>query len=270
MKENKFNFYVDLLSDELEKSSSKTKEEGRYDNMILEGVASDSSKDADEEELLPEGFVLDRFLKEGLINYEHLSKSGGAKFIIGEPIDAKVKNGKFFIKGKLWKGKPIAEDLWDTLLIMKANNSTRKIGWSIEGKALERDVMNPKKVNKALLTHVALTFMPKNYNTYADIVKGGQSEDFIESEIETIGESNYVYTFMKGEKVYGVTKSFEIEEKEDEELEEKSDTGDSTSCLKKESLDKKIKKQVKAESLIKSLVNEKINIKQALFLAKKI
>lgn len=266
MKENKFNFYVDLLSDEFEKSSSKTKEEGRYDNMILEGVASDSSKDADEEELLPEGFVLDRFLKEGLINYEHLAKSGGSKFIIGEPIDAKVKGGKFFIKGKLWKGKPIAEDLWDTLLIMKANNSTRKIGWSIEGKTLERDINNPKKVKKALLTHVALTFMPKNYNTYADIVKGGQAEDFIEPEVETIENSKYVYTFEKGCKTYGVTKSFEVEEVNEEEDEEKAETTDSTAVLRKESVDKRVHKQ---QAIIKSLKNKNISLKQALFLVKK-
>lgn len=259
MKENRFNFYVDIDQDEFEKAA-KVQHEGKYDNMILAGVASDESKDYDDEEIDPKGIDTRRFLHEGLINYEHMAKTGGSKFIIGEPVDAFVKDGKFFVKGKLWKGKKIAEDLWDTLLVMKENNSKRRIGWSIEGKALERDRDNPKKIKKALLTHIALTFMPKNYNTFADIVKGHQEEDFIEPEND-IKDNKYVYEFTKGCKKYGVTKSFEIEEREEDE-EEKATTTSSTECLRKESLDKRTK------NIIKSILNNKISTKEGIKLIK--
>jgi len=170
--ENRFNFYVPVESDELEKAVGKTTETGRYDNMVLEGVASDNSEDSDGEFLEPDGFVLDRFLRDGLVNYEHLAKTGGPSYIIGEPVSATVDGGKLKVKAKLYKGRKVAEDLWDTLLTMRENGSSRKLGWSIEGKTLEKDPNNPKRIRKALITHIALTFMPKNYNTYADIVKG--------------------------------------------------------------------------------------------------
>ena len=235
MNNNKLNFFIPI---DFEKSTKKDSE--RYDSMFIQGVASDSSKDADGEELEPSGFELDRFLKEGLINYEHLAKTGGSKFIIGEPVEASIKNGKFFIKAKLWKGKQIAEDLWDTLHIMKDNNSSRRLGWSIEGKTLERDPLNDKKVVKAKIHHCAVTFMPTNYNTFADIVKGQQKEDFIEPEYEEKKSSKYIYEFEKCGKKYGITKSFKVEEVSD--YEEKAVTTCSSSPLRKESLDSKVRK----------------------------
>lgn len=269
---NDFNFFVACdIPDDIFKSSYEAVGEDRYKEMYIEGLASDMSVDADNQILEPQGFDFKDFLKSGLVNLEHYTtRKGDPQFWIGQPVSGYVKNNEFFVKSKLWEKHPLARSLWDTLLIMKASGSDRKAGYSIEGKTLLKDPTDKNRIKKAKISHLAITFSPKNKNSWVDILKGGQSEDFIESEIETIGESKYVYTFEKGEKTYGVTKSFEIEEKEDEELEEKSDTTDSTSCLKKESLDKKIKKQLKSETLIKSLVNKKINIKQALFLAKKI
>ena len=267
---NDFNFFVSCnISDDLFKSSYEAVGEDRYKNMYIEGLASDMSVDADNQVLEPQGFDFEDFKKSGMVNLEHFTtRKGDPAYWIGDVVDAYVKDDQFFVKSKLWEKRQLARNLWDTLLEMKASGSTRRAGYSIEGKTLLKDPKDKNRIKEAKMSHIAITFSPKNKNSWADIVKGGQSEDFIKSEIETIGDSKYVYTFMKGEKMYGVTKSFEIEEKEDEELEEKSDTTDSTSCLKKESLDKKIKKQIKAESLIKSLANEKINIKQAIFIAK--
>jgi hypothetical protein len=76
-KENKFRFYVGI--DDIVKASD---EEGE---MIVEGVASTESEDADGEVLLPEGFNVDYFLKSGFINWHHQSKSTPGA-IIGEPI----------------------------------------------------------------------------------------------------------------------------------------------------------------------------------------
>jgi hypothetical protein len=173
-----FNFFVGMDSDELEKSAKKTKDTGRYDKMIIQGVASDNSEDTDSETLEPKGFVLSRFLKMGFINWDHRSKDD-PRFFIGEPIDAKVVNNKFLVKAKLYKENPIARNLWDSMIMLKAANSTRRAGFSIEGKALERDLQNPKRITKALITGLAATMNPKNGNSFADIVKGKYSDPIV-------------------------------------------------------------------------------------------
>lgn len=178
-----FNFFVPLEFNEYLEKASKSDTKERYDNMIVEGKASDNSTDFDGQNLEPNGFILDLFLQKGLINYEHMAKKGGAKYNIGHPISAEIKNNEFFIKAKLWKGNEYAQDLWDTMLIMKANNVDRQVGWSIEGASIEKDPDNKNRITKSLITNCALTFMPKNFNSYADICKGVQSKDYIEYEI---------------------------------------------------------------------------------------
>lgn len=268
---NKFNFFVSCdISDDIFKASYEAVGEDKYKNMYIEGLASDMSVDADNQILEPQGFDFEDFKKSGLVNLEHFTtRKGDPQFWVGDVIDAYVKNDEFFVKSKLWEKHPLARNLWDTLLIMKASGSTRRAGYSIEGKIILKDPKNKDRIKKAKMSHIAITFSPKNKNSWADIVKGGQTDDFIEPEVETIGESKYVYEFEKGCKKYGVTKSFDVEELGDEEdKEEKSETTGSTECLKKESLDGKIKKQIKAESLMKALVNKKITLRQALFLSK--
>lgn len=184
---DKFNFWMPLT---FEKSSSpeNTTPENKYSNMIFEGLASDDSVDDEGESMTPNGFILDRFLKTGLINLDHLpsrAEKNKSAYWIGEPIDAYVKNNKFYVKGKLWEKSPEARAFWDKALQMKESGSSRKPGMSIEGKVLERDKDNPKKVKRALITNVALTFQPVNSNSYADIVKGKQSNDFVNYEFES-------------------------------------------------------------------------------------
>lgn len=267
MMDNKFNFFVGLdIDDDIYKAAQEASDDKRYDNMTIYGMASDSSQDSDGEYMEPDGFDIKEFLKSGLLNLEHFtSRKGDPLYWIGEPVEGEIKDNKFFVKGKLWKHHPLARNLWDTLLIMKASNSTRTAGFSIEGKALQRHPMNKKRVTKAKLSHLAVTFSPKNKNSWADIIKGEQEEDFVKSEVEELQPSKYIFEFEKGCKTYGVTKSFEIEEKEDEE--EKADT-ESTASLRKESIDKKTKVLMKA--IIKEkLLSGKISLEKANKLVKK-
>jgi len=187
---DRFNFFIDIDLEKAEEVEKGT--EAWYDHMIIKGVASTEDEDTDGETLNPNGFIIDRFLKQGLLNYEHQAKSS-PKYIIGEPLDASIKNNQFLIKGKLWPKSEVARDLWDTLHIMKESGSNRKVGWSIEGKTLKRDPFNQKKIEKALITHCAITFSPKNANTWADIVKGNQEQDYIEYEPEVEANGGTVY-----------------------------------------------------------------------------
>ena len=102
----KFNFFTEA---NLEKSSKfnpldyPVGDDKRYERMIFEGLASDASEDSEEESMEPNGFIIDRFLKHGLINLDHLtsrSPINKSRFWIGAPLDAKVKDNKFFVKCK--------------------------------------------------------------------------------------------------------------------------------------------------------------------------
>jgi hypothetical protein len=207
--DNKFNFFIPFNEEAIEKAA-KEPLANRYKNMVLEGMASDNSKDIEGEILEPSGYVVDHFLKSGYVNYEHLSKKS-PKFIIGTPTSAKVKGNEFHITAKLWENSEVARDAWDKIIEMKESGSDRKAGWSIEGKSLERDAMNPKRITKALITNVALTFSPVNTNSWATISKGLQKEDYIEPEYDKdTDDKDFILEFEKNGKKYRVGKDFKV------------------------------------------------------------
>jgi hypothetical protein len=245
---NDFNFFVPLDEKVIEKATKLPASE-RYNNMVLEGVASDDSEDIEEEILEPAGYVTNHFLNGGYINYEHLAKRS-PKFIIGEPTFAEVKGNKFFIKAKLWPNSEVARDAWDKIIEMKESGSKRRPGWSIEGKALVRDPMNPKRIKKALITNCALTFAPVNGNTYADIVKGVQKEDYVDPiyDVDT-EEKEFIFEFEQKGKKYRVGKDFKVYE-----VIKKSMDIAATKPLIPESLDKKVK-NIALSEIKKSLDN---------------
>ena len=117
------------------------------------------------------------------------------------------------------------------------------MGWSIEGRSLERDPQNPKRITKALITGVAITPTPVNCATYLDLVKGIQEEDYTnykyDPEYDLIekseSESKYLYEFSNNGKKFGITKSFDVEE-----IDKCMDVA-ATKPLVPESLDKKPK-----------------------------
>jgi hypothetical protein len=188
----KFNFFVPIEYDNIFKAGTKDDGKLDYSKMFIFGQASDNSEDSDGQILEPSGFELNRFLDSGLINYEHGSKDSPLN-ILGEPTDAYVKDNKFFIKSKLWEHSTKARQLWDTLHTMKKSGSTRKIGYSIEGKTLKVDPINKNRLTKCLITHCALTFSPKNKNAVADIMKGNYAKAFMENEFDETANGGAEY-----------------------------------------------------------------------------
>lgn len=205
-----FKLFTELDIDKSTKDLPKDNED-RYKNMVFSGVASDRTKDAEAESLDPNGFVYDRFLKYGLFNLDHLptrSPVNKSRWFLGEPISAEVKDGKFFVKGKLWEKSPEARAFWDKAIEMSESGSSRKPGMSVEGKALERDPKNPSKVTKALITNVALTFTPVNPSTYLDIQKSKGDCSF-ESPKDFI-TSNILLEYETGGKMIQIGKDFKV------------------------------------------------------------
>lgn len=162
--DNKFSVFVPM--DIIEKSGKDGKTE-----MVIKGVASTRHKDTDDEILEPDGFDVSKFLKSGFLNYNHLA-SKDPSMIIGEPTKAVAKNGELYIEGVLYEDSEMAQKVYQTAKVLKKGSKTRSFGFSIEGKALERDPFNPKRITKASITGCAITPSPKNPGTNM-LVKGG-------------------------------------------------------------------------------------------------
>ena len=169
---NDFNFWMPI---DIQKSG---KGKGK---MRIKGVASTADVDTDEEILEPSGFVLDRLVKSGYFNYDHRAREN-PQFIVGEPDTAKIVNGQLYVEGNLYD-TPLAHDIYEFANTLSKSGSKRRLGFSIEGKALERDPFNQKRITKALLTGIAITPSPKNSNTIMDVIKGEGYKDY-EFEIQ--------------------------------------------------------------------------------------
>jgi hypothetical protein len=176
-----FNFWVPLT---LMKGGVGTSnpEPGLY----LEGIASTADKDADGEYLDPKGFDLSYFMQGGIVNWHHqAAKDPDA--IIGEPVEARITKGGLYVKVRLYEEDPLAIKVFNKARQMEANSKTRRMGFSIEGQATERDPDNEAIVTKAMITGLAITHMPKNSNTFATVCKAlatGDGDALIKEDLD--------------------------------------------------------------------------------------
>lgn len=231
-RKNNFKFFVPL-------EISKAKDSEGKEVMKIGGIASTIDRDTDGEVLDPSGFQLDYFLNNGFVNWHHQSKTN-PNAVIGEPTKAEIRKEGLYIEAELYKDSKIAQQVWDLAKTLDKNKSKRKLGFSIEGKVVERDALDEKFVKKAIITGVAITPSPKNSSTILDILKGHFNDEAEDVEIvSTENDANgglieYVIDLLKPngdritvDKEYNVkviSKSLEA-------------TGNGTP-LKKESLDK--------------------------------
>jgi hypothetical protein len=86
------------------------------------------------------------------------------------------------------------------------------LGFSIEGKAVERDPLNKQRVTKAKITGVAVTHMPKNAQTFADIVKSFGMEKSMEAGYDHADNTADDGVSLKEESVEGDDKQEERQE----------------------------------------------------------
>lgn len=170
MKDN-FKFYVPV-------SLQKSKEGKGSDavEMLLEGLAGDGSSDSEGENLTYKGFDLSRMY---YINWEH---SKEPEDVIGVILQKQLqKGGKLYIKGKLFNGHKKARDAYQLQKFLEEENEG--LGFSVEGKVISRDPINPKVVTKAEIYGVALCKVPVNPMTYARISKAfSTGEDLVDEE----------------------------------------------------------------------------------------
>jgi len=154
----------------------KSKDKDGVEKMQIAGIASTTDEDTDEEILLPKGFDLSYFTESGFVNWHHRQKDKPSA-IIGEPSAAKVIDGgkKMHVVCDLYD-TPLAQEVFALGKVLESQSTSgRRLGFSIEGKVLERDKNNPRIVTKAAITGCAITYQPKNKATIAEIVKADGS-----------------------------------------------------------------------------------------------
>jgi len=176
-KNNNFRFFVPI---EIEKGKKENGEE----SLKLKGIASTSSEDTDGEILEQGGLVIDVLKERGHLTWNHQKDPMS---IIGYPTKAEVTKKGLYLEGELYKENPLAQQVYKLADIFAKNKNQRQLGWSIEGRALERDPVNEKRITKAEIYNVTITPLPKNADTFVEVMKGLNSD--IRPEYEIIEKS---------------------------------------------------------------------------------
>ena len=146
--------------DVVEKGDADSTRRGR-----IEGIASSEAMDADKEVVLQKGLDWSWFMSKGFVSLEHPL---GVQNIVGEPVSVKsvTLNGGIEatkITCDLLLDDPIAKSIYDKAKILKKADSDRRLGFSIEGRVLDRD---GSTINKAEVVSVAISAVPKNPLTW--------------------------------------------------------------------------------------------------------
>lgn len=158
MKDDFFKFFVEADVD-MKKSSNG---EGK---RIIRGYASTPASDRQGESLVQKGLDITDFVRHGWLNYDHDNS-----FILGYPTEeTHIDDHGLWVEGELLKGVPMADKLWELALALKKSNAPRKLGFSVEGKVLER---KGNSILKAKIYNCALTPNPVNTEaTWEAVVK---------------------------------------------------------------------------------------------------
>ena len=140
---------------------------------IIEGIASTPDLDLQNEKVVAKGIDYSYFLEHGYFNWDHQK---GPANKVGEPWICKAVPEGLYVKGFLYKGKKVADALWEHIQSLKSNpQSRRKVGFSLEGKTL---LKKGQEILRCWLKDIAITTAPINYNTYLDVVKSLSAYDF--------------------------------------------------------------------------------------------
>lgn len=260
---NKFRFFapIDLLEKGRDKKGNEVYRVG--------GIISDSSTDADGENLDPNGFDFSEF---NFINWNH-GKSPSD--IIGEPEVWKVIPGKgVYMEGYIYPDSDKGQEAVSLMKTLRDSKKGNHLGWSVEGQVLERDLMDENKVKRARITAVALCPFPKNGHTFAELLRKGFAEDCYQEDEDL----EYEKVDEEGNLINEVTedgKNIIVDEEGNVKV-KKSDDCSAGQWVKeslnqankraKENLEIKAQTAENSSALIKEDVegNEKLNVQKAI------
>ena len=165
-------FYIEnmeVVEGPIEKSEfvNKNFDPAKATGRFVQGYASTPAWDSDGESIVKSGLDVSYYNQQGWLNYMHKNTP---EAIIGIPVYSKIDHIGFFTKGMLFKDIQMAEDVWKLASQLKSLGNPRKLGFSIEGKVVQRSEINKSKIVKAKVTNVAVTHIPVNTEATFELV----------------------------------------------------------------------------------------------------
>jgi hypothetical protein len=135
------------------------------------GFCSTDRLDRQGEVVVQKGLDFSEFVKWGFFNDNHKQDTA---CVLGYPTKAVLKGGRWWTEGRLFKDYEPADRIWALAKALKGSSAPRRLGFSIEGKVVERDGRN--RILRAKVRHVAITNSPVNPDCSWDILSKAFAE----------------------------------------------------------------------------------------------
>lgn len=170
------------------------KSDAEEERRVIRGYASTPHSDRQDETLIQKGLDISDFVNHGFFNYDHNNS-----IIMGYPYPTcRVDSHGMYVEGELLKGVPEADRIWSLAVALKKSNAPRKVGFSVEGKVMERD---GNRIVKAKIYNVAITTNPVNPNcTWEAVAKSFNGMDNLHKALEAGYETDPLQ--MEGGEVF--------------------------------------------------------------------
>jgi len=175
--EDTFTFFVPATALKISKGGKK---DGK---RWIQGIASTDARDLQGEIVRQNGIDFSYFLKHGYLNDDH---KPGPEHKVGEPTECKVTKNGLWVKGFLFNNHKKADEYWELMNSLSASGSSRKVGFSIQGKVKRRA---GKEISECWIQDIALTPAPVNTTTWAEIAKSLSADKWALTKSEVADEA---------------------------------------------------------------------------------
>lgn len=199
-----FSVWTEVHQD-IRKSTQDEEEKGRGP---IEGIISTQRRDQQDEVVMQDGVDWSYFLSKGFFNWEH---EKGPENVLGEAtaVEACTHKGApaTRVRGFLYLKKPKAREIYETITAMAHAESTRKIGFSVEGGVVQRQ---GKTVLKSRVMNVAITAHPVNADTIAEIARMAKAMGISDAGYQTPSSGGGTYGAVMPQSMSGALSSLEM------------------------------------------------------------
>lgn len=163
-RDEEFNFWVPMSLAKADPSADQ-KATPQDQKRWIEGIASTTDTDLQNETVDQNGIDFSYFLKYGFFNNDH---KPGFENKVGQPTECRVTKQGLWTKGFLFQKHKIAEAIWELALALEASKADRKLGFSIQGKVTRRE---GRRIARCWIQDIAITAAPINTHTWLDVLK---------------------------------------------------------------------------------------------------
>lgn len=160
LEEDEFSVFMPDVFEIIEKAGEDVEQ-----TRPIGGYCSTENLDRQDEVVVAKGLDFSEFVAFGYFNDNHKQDTAS---ILGYPKLAKLEKNRWWTEGNLLVGYPPADRVWELAKSLRKSRAPRRLGFSIEGKVLQRDGGN--RIVRAKVRNVAITNCPVNTDCTWDII----------------------------------------------------------------------------------------------------